>query len=104
MVHTDFDGAEGDHLAVDFIDGSVDFLHIVRVGDDLVAGEDILEGSRIVSALFIFQVGVGGFFLGVCGSGVASQNGCSGGVIGGWILILTLKMIMIAVLIWWRVD
>ena len=41
-VHTDFDGAKGDHLAVALVNGSIDLLQIVGVGDDLVTGKDIL--------------------------------------------------------------
>jgi hypothetical protein len=41
-VHTDFDGAEGDHGTVDLVDNAIDLLQIVGVGDDLVAGKDVL--------------------------------------------------------------
>jgi hypothetical protein len=41
---TDFDSAESDHGAVDFVHGSIDLLQIIGVGDDLVTGDDILEG------------------------------------------------------------
>lgn len=42
--HTDMDGALGDHGTVGFVDDSVDLLEVIRVGDDLVAGEDVLFG------------------------------------------------------------
>jgi len=35
-----------DLLAVDFVDGTVDFLDVVRVGDDLVTGDDVLAISN----------------------------------------------------------
>ena len=46
-VGTDVDGlaADGDLLAVGFVDGAVDFLDAVGVGDELVAGEDVLGGK-----------------------------------------------------------
>jgi hypothetical protein len=44
-IRTDFDGAESDHLAVDLVDNAINFLEIVGVGDDLVAGDKILSGK-----------------------------------------------------------
>lgn len=41
-VHTDFDGAKSDHGAVALVDGSIDLLQIVGVGDDLVTGDNVL--------------------------------------------------------------
>jgi hypothetical protein len=41
-IRTDFDGAERDHLTVDFVDNAIDFLEIIGVGDDLVTGDNIL--------------------------------------------------------------
>ena len=35
--------ADVDHGAVDFVDDIVDVLEVVRVGDDLVAGDEVLE-------------------------------------------------------------
>jgi hypothetical protein len=43
---TDFDSAEGDHGAVDFVHGSIDLFQVIGVGDDLVTGDDILERER----------------------------------------------------------
>jgi hypothetical protein len=42
-IHTNFDGTKGDHGAVNFVDCIIDLLKIIRVGDDLIAGKDILQ-------------------------------------------------------------
>ena len=59
LVHTDFDGTEGDHGTVDFVDGTIDLLQIVRVGDDLVTGDNILY-RRTMLALCIVPFAVSG--------------------------------------------
>jgi hypothetical protein len=41
-IRTDFNGTKGDHGAVDFVDGTIDLLHIIRVRDDLVIGDNVL--------------------------------------------------------------
>lgn len=41
-VRTDLDGALSDHGAVGLVDDAIDLLEIVRVGDDLVAGDEVL--------------------------------------------------------------
>ena len=46
-VRTDFDRTESDHGTVDFVDNAIDFLGIVRVGDDLVTSDDVLFSARI---------------------------------------------------------
>jgi hypothetical protein len=38
----DLDGAEGDVAAVGLVDGTVNLLEIERVGNELVAGDDVL--------------------------------------------------------------
>lgn len=45
--HTDFDGTESDHSAVNLINDPIDLLEIVRVGDDLVASKDVLNSERM---------------------------------------------------------
>lgn len=42
MRHTERLGTDGDLLAVGLVNGSVNLLEVVRVGDELVAGEDVL--------------------------------------------------------------
>jgi len=42
-LRTDLDGSKGDHGTVDFVDGSIDFLKVVRVGDDLVTSDNVLR-------------------------------------------------------------
>ena len=39
---TDFDGIDFDHGAITFVDDPIDQLDIIRVREDLVAGDDIL--------------------------------------------------------------
>lgn len=46
IVRTDFDSAEGNHGAVDLVDGTIDLLQVITVGNDLVAGNNILHGIR----------------------------------------------------------
>jgi hypothetical protein len=41
-LHTDVDTTLLDHGTVSLIDGTGDLLEVVRVGDQLVAGEDVL--------------------------------------------------------------
>ena len=41
-IRTDFDGAEGDHGTIDFINGAVNLLQIVRVRDNLITSDNIL--------------------------------------------------------------
>jgi hypothetical protein len=49
QVHTDFDGRLGNHGAVGLENDAANILEVVRVRDDLVAGEDVLEVRRDVS-------------------------------------------------------
>ena len=42
---TDFNGAEGNHGTVNFVDDIVLLNEIVGVGDDLVTGDDVLENA-----------------------------------------------------------
>jgi len=51
LVRTDVDGLLRDHGAVGLVDDAIDLLEVVRVGDDLVTGEDILFARRW-SAIF----------------------------------------------------
>jgi len=46
--------SDGDLLAVGLVDGAVDFLEVVRVGDQLIAGDDVLRlgQSRRTSARY----------------------------------------------------
>lgn len=39
---TDVDGADGDHGTVGLVEEAMRLLQVVRVGDDLVADEDVL--------------------------------------------------------------
>ena len=48
-IRTDFDGTESDHGTVNFIDNAIDFLEIVGVGDDLVTGDNVLLGTRMLA-------------------------------------------------------
>jgi hypothetical protein len=48
-VRTDLDGALGDHGAVNLVDDTVDLGHVVRVRDDLVIADDVLDGAARVS-------------------------------------------------------
>lgn len=41
-VRTDVDGALSDHGAVGLVDDAINLLEIVRVGDDLVVGDEVL--------------------------------------------------------------
>lgn len=41
-VRTDGDGALSDHGAVGLVDDVINLLEIVRVGDDLVVGDEVL--------------------------------------------------------------
>lgn len=52
-LRTDLDGALGDHGAVGFIDNAVDLLEVVRVRDDLVVAENILEAGRVLAHLLL---------------------------------------------------
>jgi len=45
--HTNFDGTESDHSAVNLVDDPIDLFEIVRVGDDLVASKDVLNSDRM---------------------------------------------------------
>ena len=45
-ARTDFDGTESDHGTVDFVDDAIDLLKVVGVGDDLVAGDNVLFSAR----------------------------------------------------------
>ncbi len=51
LVRTDVDGLLRDHGAVGLVDDAIDLLEVVRVGDDLVTGENILFARRW-SAIF----------------------------------------------------
>jgi len=41
-ANVDVFGADGDLFAVGFVDGAVDLFEVVRVGDDFVAGDNVL--------------------------------------------------------------
>ena len=41
-IRTDFNSALSDHGAVGLIDDAVNLLEVVRIRDDLVAGDDVL--------------------------------------------------------------
>lgn len=41
-LRTDSDGALSDHGAVGLVDDAADLLEVVRVGDDLVVGDEVL--------------------------------------------------------------
>jgi hypothetical protein len=43
---TDLDGTLDNHLAVHLVGDAIDLLHIIRVRDDLVVGEDVLGGGQ----------------------------------------------------------
>ncbi len=40
---TDLHSSFFDHGAVDLVDSTTDLLHVIRVGDDLIVGEDVLR-------------------------------------------------------------
>ena len=42
VIRTDLDSTKSNHGTVDFVDGSIDFLEVVGVGDDLVTSDNIL--------------------------------------------------------------
>ena len=46
---TDFDRAESNHGTIDLIHGSIDLFEIIRVGNDLVTSDDILELESMIS-------------------------------------------------------
>jgi hypothetical protein len=47
---TDVDGVDGDHGGVSLVcDTVMDLLEVVRVGDELVIGPDILRSGRSIS-------------------------------------------------------
>jgi len=48
-------GTEGDLLAVGLVNGAADLLEVVRVGDELVAGDDVLRGRTGVLATVVLQ-------------------------------------------------
>ena len=52
VLRTDGNGSKSNHGTVDFVDGSIDFLEVVGVGDDLVTSDNVL---RELSALFTPQ-------------------------------------------------
>lgn len=54
-VHTDFDSTKGNHGTIDFVDNTIDFLQIVRVGDDLITSENILDRSAMSAFVQIVQ-------------------------------------------------
>jgi hypothetical protein len=43
--------AQGDLLAVGFVDGAIDLLQVVRVGDDLVIGDEVLQIMSVSATL-----------------------------------------------------
>jgi len=47
--------ADGDLFAVGFVDGAVDLLEVVGVGDELVAGDDVLKVT-VLACVFVQQV------------------------------------------------
>lgn len=42
MSHTDLDTLDGDHGTVGLVEDIINLLQVVRVRDELVAGDDIL--------------------------------------------------------------
>jgi len=48
-------GTEGYLLAVGLVNGAADLLEVVRVGDELVAGDDVLRGRTGVLAIVVWQ-------------------------------------------------
>lgn len=46
-MRTNVVGADGDLLAVGLVGNAVDLLEVVRVGDDLVAGEGVLRAESV---------------------------------------------------------
>lgn len=44
---TDIDGTKGNHGAIDFVDDTINLLHVVTVGHELIAGNDILKRAQI---------------------------------------------------------
>ena len=50
-ANVDLDGALLNHGAVDLVGDAIDLLEIVRVGDDLVAGDDVLSRQRLAFCL-----------------------------------------------------
>lgn len=45
--HTEVLGTDGDSLAVGLVDGVVNLLKVVRVRDELVAGDNVLENTKL---------------------------------------------------------
>ena len=45
VKHTEGLTTDGDPLAVSLVDNAVDLLEVIGVRDDLVVGDDVLEGS-----------------------------------------------------------
>lgn len=45
-ANVDVVASDGDLLAVGLVDSAVDFLEVVGVGDDLVAGDEVLRTCR----------------------------------------------------------
>lgn len=53
VVRTDVDGVESDHGTVDLVHDTVDQLGFIRVRDDLVSGDDVLESSPKLAHLVL---------------------------------------------------
>ena len=53
MLLTDINGALSNHGAIDFVNNGIDFLHVVTIGHELVAGNDILRLRKNVSILHV---------------------------------------------------
>lgn len=47
---------DGDSCAVGLVDDAVNFLDVVRVGEDLVAGDDVLSGHSVLACLFSVDI------------------------------------------------
>jgi hypothetical protein len=44
---TNIDSTKGNHGTIDFVDDTIDLLHVVTVGHEFVAGNDILKRAQI---------------------------------------------------------
>jgi hypothetical protein len=44
--------ADGNFLAFSLVGGAIDLLEVVRVGDDLVTGNDVLQVADLAHAVF----------------------------------------------------
>lgn len=53
MLLTDFHSTHSNHGAIDFVNNAIDLLHLVTIGQELVARNDILRPRKNVSILRI---------------------------------------------------